>query len=236
MSPRGISPSAASRCASRRSPSRPATRPHGPGSGRRGRDLRRRRPGAAADRCLFGTGLKRGLERCCCQNDLSHWSTQSPVAVACDLPSGVDERRRRRCCRPIPTYDLTVTFGALKPAHRLMPAMAHMGRVVLADIGIDARRRLARDRPARRFRRSTRRAQISAAAWSTASPARCPARSRSPPRRPRAPGPAMSGSAPRARSTACPPAIVQTDTADGQRRADRLPAGRARAWATSRRC
>jgi hydroxyethylthiazole kinase-like uncharacterized protein yjeF len=31
-----------------------------------------------------------------------------------------------------------VTFGALKPSHRLMPAMARMGRVVLADIGIDA--------------------------------------------------------------------------------------------------
>ena len=38
----------------------------------------------------------------------------------------------------IPTFDLTVTFGALKPAHRLMPAMQHMGRVVLADIGIEA--------------------------------------------------------------------------------------------------
>ncbi len=39
---------------------------------------------------------------------------------------------------PIPDFDLTVTFGALKPAHRLMPAMASMGRVVLADIGIEA--------------------------------------------------------------------------------------------------
>jgi hydroxyethylthiazole kinase-like uncharacterized protein yjeF len=39
---------------------------------------------------------------------------------------------------PIGNYDLTVTFGALKPAHRLMPAMIHMGRVVLADIGLEA--------------------------------------------------------------------------------------------------
>ena len=33
---------------------------------------------------------------------------------------------------------MTVTFGALKPAHRLHPAMHKCGRVVLADIGIDA--------------------------------------------------------------------------------------------------
>jgi hydroxyethylthiazole kinase-like uncharacterized protein yjeF len=33
---------------------------------------------------------------------------------------------------------MTVTFGGLKPAHRLLPAMAKCGRVVLADIGIVA--------------------------------------------------------------------------------------------------
>src|SRR5205085_35675 len=33
---------------------------------------------------------------------------------------------------------MTVTFGALKPAHLLHPAMYRCGRVVLADIGIDA--------------------------------------------------------------------------------------------------
>ena len=37
----------------------------------------------------------------------------------------------------MPTFDLTLAFGALKPAHRLMPAMAGMGRLVLADLGID---------------------------------------------------------------------------------------------------
>ena len=39
---------------------------------------------------------------------------------------------------PVPNFDLTVTFAALKPAHRLMPAMQWMGRIVLADIGIEA--------------------------------------------------------------------------------------------------
>jgi hydroxyethylthiazole kinase-like uncharacterized protein yjeF len=33
---------------------------------------------------------------------------------------------------------MTVTFGALKPAHLLYPAMHKCGRVVLADIGIEA--------------------------------------------------------------------------------------------------
>jgi hydroxyethylthiazole kinase-like uncharacterized protein yjeF len=38
----------------------------------------------------------------------------------------------------VPAFDVTVTFGALKPAHRLFPAMCNSGRVVLADIGIAA--------------------------------------------------------------------------------------------------
>jgi hydroxyethylthiazole kinase-like uncharacterized protein yjeF len=59
------------------------------------------------------------------------------VAVACDLPSGVSSDDGS-LLSPIGRYDLTVTFGALKPAHRLMPAMVDMGRVVLADIGIGA--------------------------------------------------------------------------------------------------
>ena len=87
--------------------------------------------------CLFGTGLSRGLEDVVFKH-LSMLVDQALVTVACDLPSGVagDDGT---LLSPVPCYDLTVTFGALKPAHRLMPAMAKMGRVVLADIGIDAR-------------------------------------------------------------------------------------------------
>ena len=84
--------------------------------------------------CLFGTGLSRGLEESVFQR-LSHLVGSSMVAVACDLPSGV-ATDSGESLSPGGTYDLTVTFGALKPAHRLMPAMAKMGRVVLADIGI----------------------------------------------------------------------------------------------------
>lgn len=85
--------------------------------------------------CLFGTGLKLGLERTVVER-LSALANAAQVTVACDLPSGV-EADSGACLSPVPAFDLTVTFGALKPAHRLMPAMTRMGRLVLADIGID---------------------------------------------------------------------------------------------------
>jgi len=86
--------------------------------------------------CLFGTGLSRGLEQSVFQR-LLDLCDKALVAVACDLPSGVASNDGA-LLSPIGNYDLTVTFGALKPAHRLMPAMARMGRLVLADIGIEA--------------------------------------------------------------------------------------------------
>ena len=86
--------------------------------------------------CLFGTGLARPLEAAV-SGRLLELAGGSRVTIACDLPSGV-EADSGALLSPVPACDLTVTFGALKPAHRLMPAMAGMGRVVLADIGIDA--------------------------------------------------------------------------------------------------
>lgn len=86
--------------------------------------------------CLFGIGLNRGLEAAVYQR-LLFLIDKALVAVACDLPSGV-ATDDGALLSPIGDYNFTITFGALKPAHRLMPAMSHMGRVVLADIGIDA--------------------------------------------------------------------------------------------------
>jgi hydroxyethylthiazole kinase-like uncharacterized protein yjeF len=85
---------------------------------------------------LFGTGLKRGLNEPV-STLLSQLADQAVVAVACDLPSGIDADSGT-LLNPIPSFGLTVTFGALKLAHRLAPAMHSCGRVVLADIGIDA--------------------------------------------------------------------------------------------------
>ena len=84
--------------------------------------------------CLFGTGLKRPLEATVAQQ-LLVLVEAAKIAVACDLPSGVSSDDGA-LLSPVGIYDLTVTFGALKPAHRLMPAARTMGRIVLADIGL----------------------------------------------------------------------------------------------------
>ena len=85
---------------------------------------------------LFGTGLKRGLDKAV-SKQLFRLSESAVVRVAADLPSGVDSDSGEELSQ-VPAFDLTVTFGALKPAHRLFPAIARCGRVVLADIGIAA--------------------------------------------------------------------------------------------------
>jgi hydroxyethylthiazole kinase-like uncharacterized protein yjeF len=89
---------------------------------------------------LFGTGLKRGLEDSVVQQ-LSRLCAAAVARVACDLPSGVETDSGTELS-DAPAFDLTVTFGALKPAHRLFPAMQKCGRVVLVDIGIAAESRL----------------------------------------------------------------------------------------------
>jgi hydroxyethylthiazole kinase-like uncharacterized protein yjeF len=86
---------------------------------------------------LFGTGLKRGLEDAVVQQ-LSRLCGAAVVCVACDLPSGVEADSGAELSG-VPAFDLTVTFGAIKPAHRLFPAMHKCGRVAVGDIGIDAR-------------------------------------------------------------------------------------------------
>jgi hydroxyethylthiazole kinase-like uncharacterized protein yjeF len=59
------------------------------------------------------------------------------LAIACDLPSGVASDTGA-LVSAVPSFDMTVALGALKPAHRLSPAMHKCGRVVVADIGIAA--------------------------------------------------------------------------------------------------
>jgi hydroxyethylthiazole kinase-like uncharacterized protein yjeF len=86
--------------------------------------------------CLFGTGLKRGLDAPL-SLQMNILMAAATLRVAADLPSGV-EADRGECLSTIPRLDLTVAFGALKPAHRLHPAMHQCGRVVLADIGVEA--------------------------------------------------------------------------------------------------
>ena len=85
---------------------------------------------------LFGTGLKNPVEDVAVQQ-LFRLIQSASVSVACDLPSAVASDSGE-LLNDVPSFDLTVAFGALKPAHRLMPAMHRCGRVVLADIGVAA--------------------------------------------------------------------------------------------------
>ena len=97
-------------------------------------DLMAAAPAPVLVDCLFGTGLKRPLDGALVQR-LAGLVDAAGLSVACDLPSGTDADSGDTIAWPW-RCDLTVTFGALKPAHRLMPAMAACGRVVLAGIGI----------------------------------------------------------------------------------------------------
>jgi hydroxyethylthiazole kinase-like uncharacterized protein yjeF len=85
---------------------------------------------------LFGTGLKRGLEDTVVQQ-LLRVSGEAVLRIACDVPSGIESDSGAELSE-VPPFDMTVTFGALKPAHLLHPAMHRCGRVVFADIGIEA--------------------------------------------------------------------------------------------------
>ncbi len=85
---------------------------------------------------LFGTGLKRAIDTSVIEQ-LIRLHHEARITIACDLPSGVDSDSGG-AFSPVQPFDLTVAFGALKPAHRLAPNMFQMGRVVLADIGIES--------------------------------------------------------------------------------------------------
>jgi hydroxyethylthiazole kinase-like uncharacterized protein yjeF len=89
---------------------------------------------------LFGTGLKRGLEMQVAES-LLRLASQAWIRVAVDLPSGAASDDGA-LLSPVPDYDLSVAFAAMKPSHLLQPAARHIGRLVIADIGIAADSRL----------------------------------------------------------------------------------------------
>ncbi len=84
---------------------------------------------------LFGTGLSRPLAA-----DVAEPARRLMAAarrrVAVDLLSGL-ATDDGAVLTELPAADLTVALGALKRAHRLMPAAALCGEVAVADIGLD---------------------------------------------------------------------------------------------------
>jgi len=93
-------------------------------------------PAALLIDSLFGTGLARPLDAALAAR-LRELAEAAQVRVAVDLPSGAatDDGAIHS---PVADCDLTVTFQTLKPSHLLQPAARHMGRIVVADIGIAA--------------------------------------------------------------------------------------------------
>jgi hydroxyethylthiazole kinase-like uncharacterized protein yjeF len=89
---------------------------------------------------LFGTGLSRGLDSEA-ETALARLVGRAARSIAIDLPSGI-ETDSGRLLGAVPRFDLTVALGALKPAHRLLPAAKICGRVVVGEIGLAAEGRL----------------------------------------------------------------------------------------------
>jgi hydroxyethylthiazole kinase-like uncharacterized protein yjeF len=85
---------------------------------------------------LFGTGLGRPLDAAVAGR-LRALAEAASIRAAIDLPSGA-ATDDGSILSPVPDFDLTITFQTLKPSHRLQPAARHMGRIVVADIGIEA--------------------------------------------------------------------------------------------------
>ena len=99
-------------------------------------------PAALLVDALFGTGLGRPLAPDLAER-LNALAAQARMRVAIDLPSGA-ATDDGSLLSPVPVYDATISFQTLKPSHLLEPAARHMGRLVVADIGIAAASRLSR--------------------------------------------------------------------------------------------
>jgi hydroxyethylthiazole kinase-like uncharacterized protein yjeF len=86
--------------------------------------------------CVFGTGLSRPIDANIC-DALHALVSHARLSVAVDLPSGVDTDTGAEL-NPfqLPEYDLTLSLGALKPAHLLQPSASHCGAVRVIDIGL----------------------------------------------------------------------------------------------------
>lgn len=85
--------------------------------------------------CLFGSGLARPLtpEHL---DLIGQLAARHRHCIAIDIPSGVQSDSGMLLNEGLPDYDLTVSLGAWKFAHFLMPAAAKMGRQRLVGIGV----------------------------------------------------------------------------------------------------
>ncbi|HAA75617.1 TPA: bifunctional ADP-dependent NAD(P)H-hydrate dehydratase/NAD(P)H-hydrate epimerase [Candidatus Latescibacteria bacterium] len=81
---------------------------------------------------LLGTGIK-GSPRSPYKQVIETVNRSTGQVVAVDVPSGMDADTGEGL---FPRANLTVTFGALKPAHVFCPGRSACGRLAVADIGL----------------------------------------------------------------------------------------------------
>jgi len=86
---------------------------------------------------LFGSGLTRPLSPELAAT-LRAEAARHAVRIAIDLPSGIESDTGRPLNDGLPDHDVTLSLGAWKKAHWLMPAMAAMGERRLVPIGVTA--------------------------------------------------------------------------------------------------
>ncbi|MES2173777.1 MAG: NAD(P)H-hydrate dehydratase [Pseudomonadota bacterium] len=97
-------------------------------------DMMRAAPATQLVDALFGTGLTRGVDDAVAAR-LCALAGVAAISHAVDLPSGVDSDSGA-ILSAVPRFGTCIALGAYKPAHLLQPAAGHIGRMVLADIGI----------------------------------------------------------------------------------------------------
>lgn len=85
------------------------------------------------DAC-YGTGLQRPFDATTLPID-----TDGTPVLSVDIPSGIDGLTGARLGTPV-TATATVTFAAPKAGLLLWPGRAHVGRLTVADIGLDCSR------------------------------------------------------------------------------------------------
>ncbi|MGI9419968.1 MAG: NAD(P)H-hydrate dehydratase [Geminicoccaceae bacterium] len=83
---------------------------------------------------LFGAGLARPLDGMA-EAILSAVGQAGLPVIAVDMPSGIDGDTGQ-VLGGAPKAEMTVTFHRAKPGHFLLPGRAHVGRLIVADIGI----------------------------------------------------------------------------------------------------
>jgi hydroxyethylthiazole kinase-like uncharacterized protein yjeF len=85
---------------------------------------------------MFGAGLNRPLDGQALAL-VQAMAGQGVAVLAVDVPSGINGDNGM-ILGAAPVADVTVSFFRPKPAHYLYPARGHVGRLVIADIGIPA--------------------------------------------------------------------------------------------------